>query len=518
MYYKKKTSKFEKLTFTISRSYWVVLSGIALVALLVAIFTAIWAYVPATAEKVNPPSTIPQVSISADEINSLIPQQIDSTTSTPEPVIEEDSVPDQHSPSTVQEETQLDSQYISLLSQLEKSIGKNAWEKLIQSDLEITFYRFYTENNYDRLKIYDGPSTGFNEIASLTGGSLTLPLTYRSTNSSGSLTFSFHSDASGNSSGWEATARTIGNNNKPELSYRMKRGSREVGAVTYLDPNGNDDYGSNLDIVETLIAESSKNDIPAKLDYLFYSLEIGQDLVSQKTLLQTLLEMLEVYEQPSRGELLAWYLNAASLGIKDFTSTVKLMRDNFKAIKYRDPVSMTKGWLNWIVEDGGNPDFIRFTTDFVPHFEPDSQNTVLDVALRAFFKDFDENLDLLKQASNEYTEIQDNITSPSVKESLTYTYLLFLEKEKSRQEKIEADRAAFELASALAEEKRMESQTEKNSFKFTSMMVIGGAISVIALFGLILLLFAILRTLKHIQYSLGQEDSVTTKSETADIK
>jgi|APSaa5957512622_1039677.scaffolds.fasta_scaffold11232_5 hypothetical protein len=521
MYYNKQTSKFEKFTFSISRGYWVVLSGIAIVALLVAIFTAIWAYVPATAEKVKTPSTPPQISISADEINSLIPQNFGSTASEPEPEPEpetelnEESVPDQQS-SILREETRLDSQYISLLSQFEKSIGQSAWDELIRSDLEITFYRFYTENNYDQLKIYDGPSTGFKEIANLTGGSLTLPLTYRSTNSYGSLTFSFHSDASNEYSGWEAIARTVSNNTTPEPSYNMRRGTRKVGSVTYRDPGGTGNYNSKSDVVETLTAKSSSSAIPARLGYLFNSLGIENNIVSQKALIESLIQTLEVYEQPHRGELLNSYLDVPSLGIKDFTSTLRLMKDNIKAIQYDDPVSMTKGWLNWLVEDNGSPDFILFTTDFIPLFDPDSQNAVLKVVLGAFFNDFDENLARLTYASNEYKKIQKDIDSSSATEPLRYTYLMFLEKEKARQERIEADRHEFEIASQLAEEERVESQVEKNSFKFTSLMVIGGAISVIALFGLILLLFAILRTLKHIHSSLNQNESISTQPEDAE--
>ncbi len=299
-------------------------------------------------------------------------------------------------------------------------------------------------------------------------------------------------------------------------SYNMRRGTRKVGSVTYRDPGGTGNYNSKSDVVETLTAKSSSSAIPARLGYLFNSLGIENNIVSQKALIESLIQTLEVYEQPHRGELLNSYLDVSSLGIKDFTSTLRLMKDNIKAIQYDDPVSMTKGWLNWLVEDNGSPDFILFTTDFIPLFDPDSQNAVLKVVLGAFFNDFDENLARLTYASNEYKKIQKNIDSSSATEPLRYTYLMFLEKEKARQERIEADRHEFEIASQLAEEERVESQVEKNSFKFTSLMVIGGAISVIALFGLILLLFAILRTLKHIQSSLNQNESISTQPEDAE--
>jgi hypothetical protein len=514
MYYNKQTSRFEKLTFSISRGYWIVFSGIAVLALVLALFTAIWAFIPATADNVTPPTNPPEINVSANDINSLLASKEDSAII--ESVIETDSTSDQHPPSSIPEETQLDSQYISLLKQFEQSIGKIAWDKLSHGVLEITFHNYSSEKNYDELKIYDGPSTGFEQIGELSGKNLAMPLTYRSTNSYGSLTFSFRTDASGEYSGWDATARTVGNSNTPKLSYNMRKGSRKVGVVTYRDPNGAKNYRSNLDVVETLIAEGSESELPSALRNMFSSLGIERSSTLQKSLLNSLLETLEIYEQPNRGDLLNSYLKALSLGYEDFNATITLIGDHIKAIKYDDPVDMTERLLNWIVEDEGSPDFIRFSTDFIPHFEPDSQIAVRDVVVRAFFRDFDQNLDRLKRASNEFTEIQENITSHSVTESLTHTYLLFLEKEKSRHEKIEADQAAFDLASGLAEYERIESQAEKDTYKLTSLMVIGGAFSIIALFGLILLLFAILRTLKHIQSSLGPNNSLPTTSEASD--
>ncbi len=513
MYYNKPTSRFEKLTFSISRGYWIVFSGIAILALVLAVFTAIWAFIPVAADTVTPPMNPPEVNISASDINLLLTPKEDPAII--EPVLETESITNQDSPSTISEETLLDSQYISLLNRFEGSIGESGWDDLSHGDLEITFHTFSSEKSYDVLKIYDGPSTSFSEIAVLSGTNLTMPLTFRSTNTYGSLTFIFHSDASGESSGWEATARTVGNSNTPDSFYNMRKGSRKVGVVTYRDPNGSKNYASNMDVVETLIAEKSESKLPAVLSNMFTTLGIERSIPLQKNLLNSLLETLEVYEQPQRADLLKEYLKTVSLGYEEFTATIKLMRDHIKAIKYEDPVSMTKRLLAWIGGDDGNPEFIRFTTDFIPHFEPDSQIVVLDVVLRAFFNEFESNVDRLKRASYEYTEIQDNITSPSVTESLTYTYLLFLEKEKSRQEKIEADQATFELATKLAENERIESQAEKDTYKLTSLMIIGGAFSIIALFGLILLLFAILRTLKHIQSSLKPNDAVPAKSETA---
>ncbi len=66
----------------------------------------------------------------------------------------------------------------------------------------VTFTSFALENDYDRLKIYNGTSVNAPLIANLTGS--TLPSAYTSSNSSGCLTFVFTSNSSENLAGWVA--------------------------------------------------------------------------------------------------------------------------------------------------------------------------------------------------------------------------------------------------------------------------------------------------------------------------
>jgi len=67
----------------------------------------------------------------------------------------------------------------------------------------VTFSSFNIENNWDFLRVYDGPNATATLLANLTG--TTIPGPFTSTHASGSLTFVFTSDGSVNLSGWDAT-------------------------------------------------------------------------------------------------------------------------------------------------------------------------------------------------------------------------------------------------------------------------------------------------------------------------
>ncbi|MGI6718740.1 MAG: PKD domain-containing protein [Bacteroidales bacterium] len=68
--------------------------------------------------------------------------------------------------------------------------------------IKVEFISFQTENNYDKLKIYNGASTSSPLIGTYSGSNS--PGTIISTSSNGALTFSFSSDYWTNYSGWKA--------------------------------------------------------------------------------------------------------------------------------------------------------------------------------------------------------------------------------------------------------------------------------------------------------------------------
>jgi hypothetical protein len=73
------------------------------------------------------------------------------------------------------------------------------------SKVVLTFTAFDLENNYDFLRIYDGPTTAAPQLVSLTGTSLPATVTATSTNSTGQLTLVFTSDGSGVRAGFAAS-------------------------------------------------------------------------------------------------------------------------------------------------------------------------------------------------------------------------------------------------------------------------------------------------------------------------
>lgn len=74
--------------------------------------------------------------------------------------------------------------------------------------IEVVFSDFETEQNYDHLYIYDGPSTSSAQIGDFHGNNS--PGTVTATNASGALTFRFTSDSSVTRIGWAAHVRCLG--------------------------------------------------------------------------------------------------------------------------------------------------------------------------------------------------------------------------------------------------------------------------------------------------------------------
>ncbi len=80
--------------------------------------------------------------------------------------------------------------------------------------VRVTFGRFFVENSWDRLNIYNGPTTSSPSLGSYTGNlNANLPGGANgivSTDTSGCLTFRFSSDGSGNYEGWYAVVSCNG--------------------------------------------------------------------------------------------------------------------------------------------------------------------------------------------------------------------------------------------------------------------------------------------------------------------
>ncbi len=106
--------------------------------------------------------------------------------------------------------------------------------------VSISFSSFNLESGYDYLKIYDGPSASFPELASLTGTSI--PPNVTATGSGGELTFVFTSDESAVRTGWVAYISCItptpGPPSKPNMAPFTNLSSTSL-TVNWLEPGNN---------------------------------------------------------------------------------------------------------------------------------------------------------------------------------------------------------------------------------------------------------------------------------------
>ena len=74
--------------------------------------------------------------------------------------------------------------------------------------IQVEFLEFYTESDYDILRVFDGSTVSTSPcLAVLSGGNAG---TYTATNAEGALTFRFLSDYAMNESGWKAVIRCVG--------------------------------------------------------------------------------------------------------------------------------------------------------------------------------------------------------------------------------------------------------------------------------------------------------------------
>lgn len=118
--------------------------------------------------------------------------------------------------------------------------------------LRFEFSSFFTENGFDYLDVYDGPSNLYPYLGRLTGNSSnTIVLS-----SGNSLTFRFVSDASSVSSGWIANISCAG----PVLTdYLMANGTITACEGRWFDNGGPvNNYSNNLNLVQTFCSGVNK--------------------------------------------------------------------------------------------------------------------------------------------------------------------------------------------------------------------------------------------------------------------
>jgi hypothetical protein len=108
-------------------------------------------------------------------------------------------------------------------------------------NLQANFLSFSVEPNgsgcYDYLKIYDGENTSAPLIGTYCNSNV--PQTVLSTNETGALTFTFHSDGSVTQSGWKAEVRSLGDGYSLEVVVSGSGGLLEGATVLF---NGYSEY------------------------------------------------------------------------------------------------------------------------------------------------------------------------------------------------------------------------------------------------------------------------------------
>jgi hypothetical protein len=143
----------------------------------------------------------------------------------------------------------------------------------------VSFTSFALENNFDRLKIYNGTSASAPLIADLTGN--TIPPAYTSSDISGCLTFVFTSDPSINQAGWVANI-TCGSTQicLAPISVNATPTNNTSAVLNWIDPNqGTGPWeilltANGTAISQTIIAQSNPFDLTGLTPGVIYTASV----------------------------------------------------------------------------------------------------------------------------------------------------------------------------------------------------------------------------------------------------
>lgn len=144
------------------------------------------------------------------------------------------------------------------------------WEVIVDNgfQIQLLFDYFYTETNYDTVKVYDGATTAYDLIATLSGSNTPEPIQ----SSGNTLLVVFQSDGSVQRPGFSASFNTMQGHSSDDDCY-------STGSVTLNEPTGSigcDGYGPSVTKTWTINVDGGL----VQLNFLQFSTEHNYDFVT----------------------------------------------------------------------------------------------------------------------------------------------------------------------------------------------------------------------------------------------
>lgn len=197
--------------------------------------------------------------------------------------------------------------------------------------LQLSLTEFDTEFNFDILKVFDGSSMASELLFSFSGTNPPNTVITSTTASGGCLTVNFVSDGFNQKSGFKGTFSCVSCPVAPEVLVLGEggSGSTETCSAILRDPGGNNDYGNDLNVVQTICSGSPGSCL--KVSFVEFETERGKDFLRIYEGQSTTGKMLAEYSGPLIPLPIQGSTDGGGCLTFSFTSNQTFVRSGFKA-------------------------------------------------------------------------------------------------------------------------------------------------------------------------------------------
>lgn len=215
----------------------------------------------------------------------------------------------------------------------------------------------------------------------------------------------------------------------------------------------------------------------------------------KKNLLDSYISLLALFNEDQR---LAVLRSAMDFCKNDVTTSIA----NIDLLKYSVPNFTTDNsdFISKLATFGAkNPrdgrSFIEYMNNVMPKFSSDIRPSLLSALIYSYYNYFND-IEKQKEATDLYLSISDKLSSVDQVKALNEYYLLFIQKNYSRENEIERINLDYQDELNKAQSVLSHKKSKKAEFRMLALKGIGGSIVFIAFVALFLVMFSIQRNVK----------------------
>lgn len=234
--------------------------------------------------------------------------------------------------------------------------------------------------------------------------------------------------------------------------------------------------------------------IQNRLDNIFNKLD-ADNYNLKKNLLDSYISLLALFNEDQR---LAVLRSAMDFCKNDVTTSIA----NIDLLKYSVPNFTTDNsdFISKLATFGAkNPrdgrSFIEYMNNVMPKFSSDIRPSLLSAFIYSYYNYFND-IEKQKEATDLFLSISDKLSSVDQVKALNEYYLLFIQKNYSRENEIESINRNYQAELSNAQSILAKKQSKKAEYRLLAIKGIGGSIVFIAFVALFLVMFSIQRNVK----------------------